>query len=105
MLIMKIYVLIVGFKIYVQIAKKNICPDCRDENLFPECREENLCPDCKNKNNEILYDECKDEEINNLNQEKPIKFGIVDALFLETKKENVIISDDMSNIMKLFLIY
>ena len=100
---------------------ENLCPDCKGEilyprykkeNLCPECREEILCPDCKNENlypeykeeklnKEILCDECKKGNFKEINEEDNcIKFGIVEAPFLETKDENDLESDNINNLME-----
>ena len=82
---------------------ENLCPDCRGETLCPECKGENLCPECKGKefNKEILCDECKKEKVNEINEDdKCVKFGIVEAPFLENKNEDNLESDNINNLME-----
>ena len=85
---------------------ENLCPECKGVNLCPECSGENLCPEYKNKNLniEVLCDECKNIKIIDLNKEKEenIEFGIVDAPFLETKKENVSSPSELHDLMDAF---
>ena len=84
---------------------ENLCPECKGETLCPECKGENLCPECKGKetefNKEILCDECKKEKVNEINEEdKCVKFGIVEAPFLENKNEDNLESDNINNLME-----
>ena len=88
---------------------ENLCPDCRGETLCPECKGENLCPECKGEtlciekefNKEILCDECKKEKVDEINEEdKCVKFGIVEAPFLENKNEDNLESDNINNLME-----
>ena len=87
--------------LYPKNPYENLCPNCKEENLCPECKGERLCPECKLENlcpeckkieqyNQVLCDECKNEKIkdSNIEKEDQVHYGIVDAPFLETKKEN-----------------
>ena len=82
---------------------KNLCPDCKGEILYPRYKKENLYPECKEEklNKEILCDECKKGNFKEINEEDNcIKFGIVEAPFLETKDENDLESDNINNLME-----
>ena len=82
---------------------EKICPQCANENVYPEYQNENICSECINKeiNNKILCNECKNKEQNDVKiRESQIEFGIVDAPFLEKKKEKDITPDDICNLIE-----